>query len=298
MRKVFNNVSSQKRRTIWYLIVTALILVCLSIPAYVWMHSSNKRSAEIHNSRMSPVIMVPGSSATKERFNTLVKLLNQDTDRKHSLLKLEVKNNGKITYSGKINKGDHEPIIVVGFENNHDGYSNIKKQAKMFNKAFEELSEQYKFNNFKAFGHSNGGLIWTLWLEKYYSQYSSDISIKRLMTVGTPYNFDETSTSQRTQMFNDFVQNRKKIPHDITMISVIGTEDYDSDGLVPANSVEAGKYIYQKQVKHFLTLTVSGANAQHSDLPQNKEIIRVIEQYLLDSNRPNKNKNKKNNNQQ
>ena len=29
----------------------------------------------------------------------------------------------------------------------------------MFDEAFNELIDQYKFNNFKAFGHSNGGLI-------------------------------------------------------------------------------------------------------------------------------------------
>ena len=49
-----------------------------------------------------------------------------------------------------IDAKDNEPVIVVGFENNKDGYSNIKKQAKLFNQAFEALQEKYNFNNLRA----------------------------------------------------------------------------------------------------------------------------------------------------
>ena len=66
--------------------------------------------------------------------------LNQDRQgTKHSLLKVKVWNDGTITYSGSIDAKDNEPIIVIGFENNKDGYSNIKKQSKMVNQAFEAL---------------------------------------------------------------------------------------------------------------------------------------------------------------
>lgn len=280
------NNDSNQQKTFRYLLWTTLLLVILAIPSFFWMRSTNRRAAEFQQSRMSPVIMVPGSSASKERFNRLVKLLNSDTNHKHSLLKLEVKNSGRITYSGRIAKGDREPIIVVGFQNNHDGYANIKKQAKMLDSAFDQLSEEYKFNNFKAFGHSNGGLIWTYWLEHYYHDYSDNITMKRLMTVGTPYNFDERSISNKTQMFSDFIKYRSRIPKELRMISVIGTESYESDGLVPAGSVEAGKYIYQKQIASFTVMTVSGSKAQHSDLPQNRQIVHLVEEYLLDNQAP------------
>ena len=110
--------------------------------------------------------MIPGSSATENRFDGLVTKLNQDRQgTKHSLLKVKVWNDGTITYSGSIDAKDNEPIIVIGFENNKDGYSNIKKQAKMVNQAFEDLQEKYNFNNFKGLAHSNGGLIYTALLK-------------------------------------------------------------------------------------------------------------------------------------
>ncbi|KRL28743.1 hypothetical protein FD27_GL001524 [Limosilactobacillus frumenti DSM 13145] len=271
----------KRSRLILILIILALIL--LAAPAFVWMRSSNAYLAQQRKPKMSPVIMVPGSSATENRFNQLVNLLNKDTDKKHSLMKIQVGNNDKLSTTGYIHRGDREPIIVIGFKNNHDGYDNIKKQARMLNIAFESLTKQYHFNNFKAFGHSNGGLVWTYWLEKYYSQYSDSITVKRLMTLGTPFNFAEKSIQSPTQMFLDLEKNKKKIPSSLSVISVAGTESYDSDGLVPEESVQAGKYIYQKQVKHYTTMTVTGDDAQHSDLPQNKEIVRIIEQYLLDN---------------
>ena len=97
--------------------------------------------------------MIPGSSATENRFDGLVRKLNQDRRGvKHSLLKVKVWNNGRITFEGKIKDKDNEPVIVIGFENNKDGYNNIKKQTKMMNQAFEALQNKYNFNNFKRVG--------------------------------------------------------------------------------------------------------------------------------------------------
>ena len=275
-----------------WIVFTAAILIILAIPTGLWMQKTNRLMAQRRKSLMSPVIMVPGSSATIDRFNELVDLLNKGTQKKHSLLKVKVSNSGTLSFSGTIRKDDNEPFIVVGFENNKDGYNNIKMQTKFFNKAFKQIEQQYKFNNFKAFGHSNGGLIWTDWLENYYSDYSSEITIRKLMTLGTPFNFNENNINHKTQMLSDFIANRKRIPKTLTVISVSGGENYESDGLVPENSVEAGKYIYQEQVAHYTTMTVTGSSAQHSSLPQNEQVVEIIKQYLLNPTRNNRRRNR------
>lgn len=276
------NISSRRKNN-FIITFTLIFLIILAIPTFFWMKNTNKTMAERRKSLMSPVIMIPGSSASINRFNELVTLLNKDTHRNHSLLKVEVETDGSLKYSGKIDRNDNEPFIVIGFENNHDGYNNIKKQAAWLDIAFNALSEQYKFNNFKAFGHSNGGLIWTYWLEHFYDQYKDEITIKKLMTLGTPYNFDETNSNNRTLMLNEFIKNKKKLPSSLIVYSISGGESYDSDGLVPESSVEAGKYVFQNRVKQYTTMTVTGADAQHSSLPQNKEVVQIIEEYLLNN---------------
>lgn len=188
-------------------------------------------------------------------------------------------------FTGRIRRNDNEPFIVVGFQNNHDGYSNIKKQARWFNMAFNELKQRYSFNNFKAIGHSNGGLIYTAFLENYFNTTSNRlIRVNVLMTIGSPYNFAETS-NRPTQMLKDFVKNRKNLPKYLTMYSVAGTKNYVDDGIVPVSSVEAGKYIYQGAVRHYTQITVTGRLAQHSELPQNNQVLQLIEEYVLNNNR-------------
>lgn len=281
-RKFAKKKMTQQQKSRLYALAAGILMMLIAIPSFFWTRNNIDELSQWQNSKLSPVIMIPGSSATVNRFDGLVDLLNKTDRQKHSLLKVKVMNNGQIQYSGKIRSGDNEPIIVVGFQNNNDGYSNILKQAKMFNEAFKALQDKYYFNNYKAIGHSNGGLVYTAFLEKYYADY--DVRMTSLMTIGSPFNFDETNSKYKTQMLSDFIKSRTKIPRNVNVYSVAGTENYDSDGLVPINSVESEKYVYQGQVKHYTEITVTGVDAEHSDLPENRQIVDLIQRYILGPN--------------
>lgn len=273
------------KKTALVFTLVCLFLLGLAVPSYSWTRKNVQKIEKFYNSKLSPIIMIPGSSATENRFDGLVAKLNQDRQgTKHSLLKVKVWNDGRMTYSGSIDAKDNEPIIVIGFENNKDGYSNIKKQAKMVNQAFEALQSKYNFNNFKGLGHSNGGLIYTAFIENYLGDY--DVDLKTLMTIGTPYNFTETNIKNKSEMLADFIKAREAIPTTLHMYSVAGTITYDSDELVPDASVSAGKYIYQNQAETYTEITVTGEDAQHSDLPTNDEVVALIKQHLENQDNP------------
>lgn len=270
-----------KIKQYWYYVVLILLMILLVFPTWHWAHQNVKELSLLHRSKLSPVIMIPGSSATENRFDEMVKEINQQSVKKHSLLKAKVYNDGTISYSGKIRGNDNEPFIVIGFENNKDGYNNILKQAKMFDEAFGKIQKLYNFNNFKAIGHSNGGLVYTAFFEKYFKKYEDNVQAKVLMTIASPFNFSEDSMDHKTQMLADFINQRDNIPKNLVVYSVAGTKTYSSDGIVPEQSVEAGKYIFQGQVKRFTQITITGSDAQHSDLPQNPQIIDLVERYIL-----------------
>ena len=273
------------KKTVLVFTLVCLFLIGLAVPSYSWTRKNVQKIEKFYNSKLSPIIMIPGSSATENRFDGLVAKLNQDRQgSKHSLLKVKVWNDGSITYSGSIDAKDNEPIIVIGFENNKDGYSNIKKQAKMVNQAFEALQSKYNFNNFKGLGHSNGGLIYTAFIENYLGDY--DVDLKTLMTIGTPYNFTEINIKNKSEMLADFIKAREAIPTTLHMYSVAGTITYDSDELVPDASVSAGKYIYQNQAETYTEITVTGEDAQHSDLPTNDEVVALIKQHIESQDNP------------
>lgn len=270
-----------------YLVFLALFLVVLGIPSYLWNKNSIKTMAGRYNSPMSPIIMIPGSSASANRFDNLVKTINSQYGEHHSLLKLTVHTNDTITYAGTIRAGDTRPFIVVGFQNNKDGYNNIKQQARWFDIAFNQLKKRYRFNNFNAFGHSNGGLIWTYYLEHYFNDDTIDIN--QMLTVGSPYNFEEKDSSKRTQMLNDFIKNQDKLPSDLTYYSIAGTKLYTDDGIVPLGSVDAGKYIFEGVIKHYTLITLTGDKAEHSDMINNSQFITLFHQYMIGNNKNNPN---------
>lgn len=83
-------------------------------------------------------------------------------------------------------------------------------------------------------------------------------------------------------MLEDFIKNKDKLPKKLVVYSLSGGKNYESDGIVPEASVAAGKYIFQNQVKSYTAMTVTGSEADHSDLPQNKQVIKLINQYLLE----------------
>lgn len=256
-----------------------MILVALvGLPAYFWTKSHVTKERVQNRSRLYPIILVPGSSATENRFDGLIDNLNTG-NKKTSLLKITVKENNHLRISGKIFPRDTRPFIVIAFQNNHDGFRNIQKQAKWMALAMDYLTRKYQFNHFSGIGHSNGGLVYTLFLEKYLDQ--NKLLLDRLMTIGTPYNFAETNMNKQTSILQELISRKEKLPRSLAVYSIDGTTNYTTDGIVPSTSVSTGKYIFQNQVAQYTKITVTGKDSQHSDLPQNKEIIQLINEYIL-----------------
>ncbi|MDT6979789.1 alpha/beta hydrolase [Levilactobacillus zymae] len=272
--------------------LTIVLVLAVFIPSLLWLQQRITHYKTNYRTPLDPTIMVPGSSASQDRFDTLITQLREETKTAHSVLKVKVATNGQLSYTGSIRRGDNQPFIVIAFENNHDGYTNINKQAQWLNIAFKSLVQTYHFNHFSALGHSNGGLILSLFLEKYFAQ-TKNVTIDRLMTIATPYNMESDSTTTQTAMLKELIAGRRNLPKKLTVYSVAGTENYSSDGTVPVNSVNQGKYVFQNYVAHYTQITVTGDDTTHSDLPQNKQIVLLIRQYLLQENVPEKSPTKK-----
>lgn len=255
------------------------LVVLLGVPGLLWRSHQVAVVRATYKSPVAPVILVPGSSATQNRFNALVKELNGQTKTQHSLLRVEVKTNGHLVYNGAIRHGDKRPFIVIGFQNHHDGAVNIRKQARWFAIAFRALQRTYHFNHFSAMGHSNGGLVLTLFLEN--DLAATGATADRLMTIAASFNLEQASATVETPLFKQLVAGRDRLATSLIVYSIAGSKSYTGDGIVPFASVNRGKYIFQKRVRSFTQIIVSGANANHAHLPENRQIVRLIRQDLL-----------------
>ena len=117
------------KKTAIVLTLVSLFLIALAIPSYSWTRTNVSKIEKFYNSKLSPIIMIPGSSATENRFDGLVTKLNQDRQgTKHSLLKVKVWNDGHITYSGSIDAKDNEPVIVVGLKTTKMAIATLKSK--------------------------------------------------------------------------------------------------------------------------------------------------------------------------
>ncbi|MGT2844590.1 alpha/beta hydrolase [Streptococcus hongkongensis] len=268
----------KKSLTGFFFIMMLLLLITLGILGETYVHEVTAKKVKLYNSRMVPTIFVPGSGATINRFNDMLDYFNQK-GAKHSILKVEVSKKGTLTYQGAIASNDNHPFIVIAFQNNADGYANIKQQAKWLAIAMADLQEHYHFKRFNAVGHSNGGLNWTLFLENYYGV--ENFQMDKLATIGTPYNFEESNLSNQTQMLKDLRSDNVAIPKNLIVYNLAGTDSFDADKIVPFASVVAGRYIFQNVAKHYTQVTVTGTDATHSDLPSNPEVMQYIQEKLI-----------------
>lgn len=265
------------RKSLWIKIIL-LIFVLSSIPAYFQMKQAVYSEKAFHNSTLSPVIFIPGSSASQNRFDDLLKQYNTPKKR-HSIVKITVRKNNHLHVTGKITAHDKQPFIVIAFQNNADGYQNIKKQTYWLKLAINYLTANYNFNNFSAVGHSNGGLIWTWYLEKYFNHNA--LRINHLITIGTPYNSLESNIKNQTAIFHQLHQHRQQLPKNLIVDSIAGTKNYQDDGIVPYQSVEAGKYIFQNTVAKYTQATVTGDDSEHSSLLANQQVRTIIRENIL-----------------
>lgn len=262
----------------WPYLLTGFILLIMLLLGQRYVNNFYKINTRLYTSQMEPTIFVPGSSATQERFNgTFQKLASMGYS--HSVLKITVSKKGTLSYSGAISSREHNPYIVIAFEDNSDSYANIKRQAGWLNTALSEIQTKYRFRRFNAVGHSNGGLVWSFFLEDYWPD--TNFQINTLMTIGSPYNLTVTDMNNHTQMLTDLIDDKSNIPKDLTVYNISGSNSYNSDYLVAITSVEAGKYIYQNQVKQYTFFTVTGSTSEHSDLPTNTQVLQYIAQYVL-----------------
>lgn len=102
-----------KRNMKWIIYLLSFILLTSG-----FVEQSSVKVMQIFNSNyMSPIVMVPGSSAGENRFDYLISNLPREKNHfKHSVLKVEVDENGKMKFHGGILSIDNQPIIVVSFQ--------------------------------------------------------------------------------------------------------------------------------------------------------------------------------------
>lgn len=217
-----------------------------------------------------PIIFVPGSSASIQRFNGTIRMLHRFSRKKQSLLKIKVNKDDSIEMEGRLNTKEPNPMIVIGFENNRDGYPNIKQQIESLKTVFQHLLDHYYFTDLQAVGHSNGGLVLTGFLESGFLE-KKRLKLTKLAIIGSPYLFNQ-------DMYEDFQKWKHRIGNEVQVLNFVGDFTGKTDGIVPIKSAQAGQKIFKEG--SYTEVNLTGRKAHHSALPTNPELVKQLSLFL------------------
>lgn len=275
------------------ILIGCLLLILLIGSVGYFIATQHKVTASTQNAHV-PILLVPGTNAGINRFDQFIATAKKNSQSR-DILKIIVKTNGKYQITNQhVTQSSIRPFIVIAFEDNSE--KAVDKQGEWLQGAIEQAQHYYRFKTFDAVGHSNGGLAWTTYLEK--TKNSFRTGLRKLVTIGTPYNTTHTkenddgntslSGKDVTTLMQHMIDQNKAIPSSISMLALAGTvtQKAQSDGVVPVQSALASQQIYQPRIKFYTERTITGATAQHSDLPQNKRVIQYVITFLYDKKSP------------
>ncbi|WEV60711.1 alpha/beta hydrolase [Streptococcaceae bacterium ESL0729] len=223
------------------------------------------KEAEEKSPLANPAIFIPGSSAGKNRFDLTFKMLGINPK---DVLKLKINADHVISCTGS-----YRGYIVISFDDNRDGHKNIQKQAELLDSAFAYLSSKYNFHEFNAIGHSNGGLNWTIFLEKYFNKYHKKIN--NLVTIGSPFNLNH-GRGRKSPMLINLIAGKKKLPRYMNVYTIVGLDD----SLVKPHSAYSAIDVFYKRVANFTQISLSGFKSHHSILPHNQDTVNLLAKIL------------------
>ncbi|XOQ37202.1 MAG: Alpha/beta hydrolase superfamily protein [Lactococcus sp.] len=258
-------------------IITGLVIV--SVVAFFLSFVDAGQSKQVNDERQIPLILIPGTNSDKDRFDDLIQRMRKKIGPR-DILKIEVQKNGALKWTSSLRKKSVNPFIVISFDDNSE--EAVDEQAKWIQIALDKAHDLYQFDAYDALGHSNGGLAWTIYLEEETSSQTSQM--KKLITLGTPYNDLETADNpypnraalKETDRLADMVKEKQAIPNSLSMVSIAGDEQGGSDGVVPVTSALASEKIYKNDITSYQEKVFYGDNVQHSDLIENEKIIDYI----------------------
>lgn len=264
------------------IIVTLVLLLIVSVSSFVIVSKVfSKSDQKITIKKDMPLILIPGTSATEDRFDDFITQMAAKVGDK-DVIKLNVQPDGTVEWTATQNHKLVNPFIVISFADSSE--ETVGKQAKWIQLALKKAHTLCDFDTYNAIGHSNGGLAWTIYLEQAPKQYTQ--KMQKLITLGTPYDTQlplEKKTSSgaetivETDMLKKLVAAKRKIPNTLNMISIAGEiENNSGDGVVPLESVTASKKIFSGQVASFTQKIFYGSDVQHSELIGNPDVMNYI----------------------
>jgi len=279
-----------RRNKITFLISIILLISVFGVIEYTGHNRVNNKN---YIDSSSPTLFFHGwggSYHSEEQMANYMKSKNI-TD---TIIRADVSSKGKVTLVGQISKGARNPIVEVNYLNNKN--DNYFEDAYWMKNVVMKLRSKYYFKEFNVIGHSMGNMSIAYYILKYGDDKSLPQIAKQVDIAGhyngilgmndKPNRMKLDSTGKPDKMDSDYKQLlklREVYPkNQIDVLNIYGDkgDGTHSDGSVSNASSKSLKYLISDRAKSYREEKITGTQAQHSKLHENKSVDKLLVDFL------------------
>ena len=286
---------TKKHKTI---IAGTLLLVLLLLAVYIFKNNYQKENgASIRIA--TPTLFVHGWGSSYHAEESMVAYA-QKSHATNSVIRADVSPAGKVTLLGTIKKRAKNPIVEVNLQNNKSIFAGLSNQTSAMNKSSNyikdviiALQKRYRFNRINLVGHSMGNLQIAYYLRNnatnaHMPQLNKQVSIAGhyngyVGEQGAPNKTVLNRAGKPRQMstgYRALLNLRKKFPQKAAVLNIYGDMGSGSDGDVTVNSARSYRYLVSKRARSYQEKEIRGSRAQHSKLHENRQVDRLLVNFL------------------
>lgn len=209
------------------------------------------------------------------------------------VVRVNVSPNGYAKLIGSIPKNTKNPIVEVNYDNNK--MTNYYTAGKWAKNVIELLRKEYKFNSVNLVGHSMGNMA----INYYIMENAGKKGLPKVNKVvdiaghfngilgvdDKPNQMKLNSNGKPTKMdksYKELLKLRKVYPTNTQVLNIFGDkgDGTHSDGSVSNASSKSLKYLVSERAKSYQEKKITGKMAQHSKLHENKQVDKLLINFL------------------
>lgn len=208
----------------------------------------------------------------------------------NTIIQADVSKNGTVKLNGTIPKNAKNPIIKVNLEDNQSGKTSYVKDV------ITAISNKYHYARINLVGHSMGNLQIANYINENYDNKKLP-KINKVVSIAGHYDGylgEEAGQKAKiknkktgepdiySDVFKQLLPLRKHYPRQIEVLNIYGNKEdgSNSDGSVSVASAQSYKYLINGRAKSYREVEIKGKNAQHSKLHENKEVDKLLIDFL------------------
>lgn len=278
-----------KHKRLWTSV--ALVVVGLVLGGGVWYAHQQKVAAAKYVNNKTTTFFFHGWGSSSHAEQHMANAAKR-AGATNTIIKANVDKKGKTTITGKITKKSKNPIVEVNFEDNkHEDYA---KGGRYVKSAVQAVQKKYGIKKMNLVGHSMGNLD----IAFYLLQYANDKSLPTLehhvaiaghFDGGIGFGWNKKTTLDKDGKPSTMEKNYKKLlplrdsyPKTARVLNIAGDLDdgTHSDSEIPVDSAFSLKYLINNRAKSYRQVVIHGKNAQHSKLHSNKNVDKLLINFL------------------